>query len=135
MKCVQQVKGRRRVRRVDRQDVHPREHLVEAFPPGRLQILLDLGAQPAAVVIMDLHPEDICPPRDRLPDPAHPQDAQPAPADPAANGDDYILPGFIDLHVHGGDGADFMDLTADAFRGHIERTRIVTPAVFCVEVL
>jgi N-acetylglucosamine-6-phosphate deacetylase len=28
----------------------------------------------------------------------------------------YLLPGFIDLHVHGGDGADFMDGTADAFR-------------------
>jgi N-acetylglucosamine-6-phosphate deacetylase len=31
--------------------------------------------------------------------------------DPADNdnGDDYILPGFIDLHVHGGGGCDFMD--------------------------
>jgi N-acetylglucosamine-6-phosphate deacetylase len=28
----------------------------------------------------------------------------------------YVLPGFVDLHVHGGDGADFMDGTADAFR-------------------
>lgn len=28
----------------------------------------------------------------------------------------YLAPGFIDLHVHGGDGADFMDLTAEAFR-------------------
>jgi N-acetylglucosamine-6-phosphate deacetylase len=27
----------------------------------------------------------------------------------------YLLPGFIDLHLHGGDGADFMDGTADAF--------------------
>jgi N-acetylglucosamine-6-phosphate deacetylase len=27
----------------------------------------------------------------------------------------YLLPGFIDLHVHGGDGADFMDGTAEAF--------------------
>lgn len=27
-----------------------------------------------------------------------------------------VAPGFVDLHVHGGDGADFMDLTADAFR-------------------
>ena len=27
----------------------------------------------------------------------------------------YILPGFIDIHVHGGGGADFMDATADAF--------------------
>lgn len=27
----------------------------------------------------------------------------------------YIAPGFIDLHVHGGNGADFMDLTIEAF--------------------
>ncbi|HUQ69598.1 MAG TPA: amidohydrolase family protein [Planctomycetaceae bacterium] len=31
-------------------------------------------------------------------------------------GGGYISPGFIDLHVHGGDGADFMDGTADAVR-------------------
>jgi N-acetylglucosamine-6-phosphate deacetylase len=29
---------------------------------------------------------------------------------------DYLSPGFVDLHVHGGAGADFMDGTADAFR-------------------
>jgi N-acetylglucosamine-6-phosphate deacetylase len=28
----------------------------------------------------------------------------------------YLSPGFVDLHVHGGAGADFMDGTADAFR-------------------
>lgn len=28
----------------------------------------------------------------------------------------YISPGFVDIHVHGGDGADFMDGTADAVR-------------------
>ncbi|MFO0850860.1 MAG: amidohydrolase family protein [Gemmataceae bacterium] len=28
----------------------------------------------------------------------------------------YLAPGFVDVHVHGGDGADFMDGTADAFR-------------------
>lgn len=27
----------------------------------------------------------------------------------------YILPGFIDIHVHGGGDADFMDCTAEAF--------------------
>jgi N-acetylglucosamine-6-phosphate deacetylase len=27
----------------------------------------------------------------------------------------YLTPGFIDLHVHGGDGSDFMDGTPDAF--------------------
>src|SRR5919202_4348612 len=28
----------------------------------------------------------------------------------------YLAPGFIDLHVHGGAGADFMDGTEEAFR-------------------
>jgi len=28
----------------------------------------------------------------------------------------HLCPGFVDLHVHGGDGADFMDGTAEAFR-------------------
>jgi len=31
------------------------------------------------------------------------------PADPAHNSDDFILPGFIDLHVHGGFGRDMME--------------------------
>lgn len=30
-------------------------------------------------------------------------------------GDGYIVPGFIDIHVHGGAGADFMDGTDEAF--------------------
>jgi N-acetylglucosamine-6-phosphate deacetylase len=32
-----------------------------------------------------------------------------AAVDPSTNGDPYILPGFIDLHVHGGGGADVME--------------------------
>ncbi len=28
---------------------------------------------------------------------------------PSVNGDDYVLPGFIDLHVHGGGGKDIME--------------------------
>src|SRR5438128_2729316 len=31
-------------------------------------------------------------------------------------GDGFISPGFINIHVHGGDGADYMDGTADAVR-------------------
>jgi N-acetylglucosamine-6-phosphate deacetylase len=31
-------------------------------------------------------------------------------------GDGFISPGFVDVHVHGGLGADFMDGTADAYR-------------------
>ena len=28
---------------------------------------------------------------------------------------DYLLAGFVDIHVHGGGGADFMDATPEAF--------------------
>lgn len=35
-------------------------------------------------------------------------------------GDGYIVPGYVDLHVHGGAGADFMDGTAEAFRTVLE---------------
>lgn len=31
-------------------------------------------------------------------------------------GEGYIAPGFVDLHVHGGAGGDFMDGTAESFR-------------------
>src|SRR5437899_7682434 len=35
----------------------------------------------------------------------------------------YLVPGFVDLHVHGGAGADFMDGTEEAFltvcRAHV----------------
>ncbi|MDO5478725.1 MAG: amidohydrolase family protein, partial [Clostridia bacterium] len=27
----------------------------------------------------------------------------------------YVMPGFVEIHAHGGGGADFMDKTADAF--------------------
>jgi len=30
-------------------------------------------------------------------------------------GGQFVVPGFVDLHVHGGDGADFMDGTPEAF--------------------
>ncbi|MEH7972100.1 N-acetylglucosamine-6-phosphate deacetylase, partial [Pseudomonas aeruginosa] len=36
------------------------------------------------------------------------------PCDPAGNADPYLLPGFIDLHVHGGGGRDIME-GGDAF--------------------
>src|SRR5687767_4763599 len=31
-------------------------------------------------------------------------------------GDGYISPGFVDIHVHGGGGSDYMDGTAEAVR-------------------
>lgn len=35
-------------------------------------------------------------------------------------GGDYVSPGFIDMHVHGGGGHDFMDGTVEAFLGAAE---------------
>ena len=35
-----------------------------------------------------------------------------------------IMPGFIDMHLHGGGGADFMDGTLDSFRT-IARTHLI----------
>lgn len=34
--------------------------------------------------------------------------------------DGFVAPGFIDLHVHGGCGADFMDATDDAFKTAVD---------------
>ena len=31
-------------------------------------------------------------------------------------GEGWIVPGFVDIHVHGGNGADYMDGTAEAVR-------------------
>jgi N-acetylglucosamine-6-phosphate deacetylase len=35
-------------------------------------------------------------------------------------GEGYIVPGYVDLHVHGGAGADFMDGTVEAFQTVLE---------------
>lgn len=43
----------------------------------------------------------------------------------------YLAPGFIDIHVHGGDGADFMDGTVDAVTTAIRaHTRHGTTTIF-----
>jgi N-acetylglucosamine-6-phosphate deacetylase len=43
----------------------------------------------------------------------------------------YISPGFVEIHVHGGDGADFMDGTADAVRQAIRaHTRHGVTSIF-----
>jgi len=39
----------------------------------------------------------------------HIQAVEGAPVDPSTNQDVYVLPGFIDLHVHGGGGRDVME--------------------------
>lgn len=48
--------------------------------------------------------------------------AGPADAVEVLVGDGYIAPGFVDLHCHGGGGADFMDGTTDAFRTALRTT-------------
>lgn len=52
---------------------------------------------------------------------------------------DYLLAGFVDLHVHGGGGADFMDATPNAFetavKSHLEHgtTTLVPTAMTAIE--
>ena len=50
----------------------------------------------------------------------------------------YLCPGFIDLHVHGGGGHDFMDATPEAVRGaltaHMNHgTTTIVPTTLCAE--
>lgn len=53
-------------------------------------------------------------------------------------GGNFLSAGFIDIHVHGGGGHDFMDATEDAFRGalasHMRHgTTSIVPTTTCAE--
>src|SRR5580704_14814274 len=72
----QQVIGGRRVRAIDRDDVHAHQHLVEALPVGGVELLLDARRHAAAIVIVDLQSERLGAPRHRLADAAHADDAE-----------------------------------------------------------
>jgi len=80
----EQVIGGRRVRAIDRDDVHARQHLVKAFPVGGFEFLLDLRVHRLAVVIVDLQPEGLGPPCHGSPDAAHADDAEALAPDAAA---------------------------------------------------
>ncbi len=64
------------MRAVDRNHIHARQHLVEAFPIRRLHLGFQLGAQAAAIVIMHGHAEALGAARDRRADAAHADDAK-----------------------------------------------------------
>ncbi|MNV29952.1 hypothetical protein D3C71_1212010 [compost metagenome] len=72
-KDVVRILGRRAVQR---DDVHPRQHLIQIVPPGRAQFLGDHVRDGFAVVIMDLHPKGLGPAGQGLADAAHADDAQ-----------------------------------------------------------
>ena len=76
--------GRRRVRAIDRDDVHAHQHLVEAFPIGGVELFLDVRRDPAAIVVVDLQPEGLGAAGDRLADPPHADDAEPLAPDAMA---------------------------------------------------
>ena len=80
----QQVEGGRRMRAVHRDDVHAGQHLVEAFPVGRLQLLLDAFVYPLAVVVVDREAKGAGAPGDSLADTAHADDAEPLAPDALA---------------------------------------------------
>lgn len=80
-----------------------------------------MNARPLAVRGQVVHPDRIAPGtllvRDGvIADILAPGAALPDDATVVDAGDGYIAPGFVDLHVHGGAGGDFMDGTAEAFR-------------------
>ncbi|MFN0165898.1 MAG: N-acetylglucosamine-6-phosphate deacetylase [Bryobacteraceae bacterium] len=79
----------------------PGEYLV--FHNGG--VLTDSGVTPDGMVVVRDGLIDYVGPfeADRLPEGAETVDA----------GGQFIAPGFVDIHVHGGDGADFMDATAE----------------------
>src|SRR6185437_9368289 len=72
----EQVKCCRRVRAVDRDDVDPRQHLVEALPICGFELLRRLLLDAAPVVIVDREAEAAGAPRHRLTDAAHADDAE-----------------------------------------------------------
>src|SRR5574340_425636 len=51
------------MRAVDRNEVHPRQHLVDRIPIGGFERFLDLRRDPAPVVVVDGHAEGARPPR------------------------------------------------------------------------
>ena len=67
----QKVERRRRMRAIDRHDVHARQHLVEALPVGRLELALDLAMDALAIVIVDGEAKAPRATRQRLADAAH----------------------------------------------------------------
>ena len=73
------------MRAVDRDDVHARQHLVEAFPVGRLQLVLDLLQHAMPVMIVDRQAERLGAARDRLADAAHSDDSETLTGDAAAS--------------------------------------------------
>ena len=70
------------MRAVDRQDIHPRDHLIQTFPIGRLQLGFDLGAQPFAVVVVHLQAKGAGAACHSRADPAHAQNTQAPPTEP-----------------------------------------------------
>src|SRR5258708_33007972 len=73
----EQVICRRRMRAIHREDVDPRQHLVEALPISCFELLLDLVRHAAAVVVVDRQAEAARAAGDRLADGAHDEEAEP----------------------------------------------------------
>lgn len=83
-----------------------RRHAMPAPLVFRGQVVFPDRIERAAIVVRDGRIADVLAERDSLPADATVIDA----------GDGFVSPGFIDLHVHGGAGGDFMDGTAESFR-------------------
>ena len=81
---IHQVKRRGCMRAIHRNHIHPRHHLIETFPIGRLKRCFRLFAQTTTVVIMDLHTKRPCTPRNRLANTPHSQNPESLAAHPRA---------------------------------------------------
>jgi len=67
---------RRRVRAIDRDNIHPRQHLIEAVPEGRVQFFLDRPRDLLAIVIVNLQPKRLGAAGDGLANSAHANNAE-----------------------------------------------------------
>lgn len=71
-----------------------------------VQLVLEDGVAEGAVSVEDGRIAAVLPAGSRLP-----EDGRPV----LDGGGGYLLPGFIDMHVHGGNGSEYMEATVDAF--------------------
>src|ERR1700753_469137 len=76
--------GRRCMRAINRDDVHPGEHLIEALPIGCVQFFFGSDRHAAAVVIMNFQTKGVRTPRHGLPYPSHADNTEPLAPDTVA---------------------------------------------------
>ena len=95
-----QVKGCRRRRAIDRDNIHASQHLIEAVPVGRFQLFLNLCADALAVVIMDRQTESLGAAGNGCADAAHTDNTQTLAPDTAPQASKSATSPAIRRHAH-----------------------------------